>query len=181
MSGRRDLVPFAGLRATHPPSAACQLDAYFPEYTAGEWRLIALQERERVDLLNDFDPLDYPEPPKRHQPSGKGSTPAAIPHEPTAVELSMDPLKKIAPRTYIEALCGEVPDARGWMCCPLPDHDDTSPSFQVLATHWRCFGCNRGGSVIDFAAALWGIVPRGGGYLEIRRRLLADLGIGGPV
>lgn len=171
--------PFAELRAAHPPATACQLDAHFPEYTDGEWRLLALEARDRIERLNDSDLiLDYV-PPKRHQPSGKGSTPAATSRKPSAVEFSIgDPLKNIAPRTYIEALCGEVPDARGRMRCPLPGHDDTTPSCQVLATHWRCFGCQRGGSVIDFATHLWGIEPRGEGYIEIRRRLLGDFGIG---
>lgn len=34
-------------------------------------------------------------------------------------------------------------------CCPF--HDDRSPSFKVWEDgHWWCFGCNEGGSVIDF-------------------------------
>jgi len=43
--------------------------------------------------------------------------------------------------------------------CPLPGHEDRSPSFTVyLATNsWYCFGaCQRGGDVVDLAAAAWG-------------------------
>ena len=77
---------------------------------------------------------------------------------------------------YVEALTGEVVPANGMMRCPLPDHDDHTPSFQVLSSHWRCFGCNRGGSVIDFAAALYGVErPRGRAYWRLRDRILEAL------
>jgi DNA primase len=38
--------------------------------------------------------------------------------------------------------------------CPL--HDDTHPSFFVYPDdqRWWCFGCNRGGDIIDFAQAM---------------------------
>lgn len=37
--------------------------------------------------------------------------------------------------------------------CPLPDHEDSTPSFTVYpkTRSWYCFGCNRGGDVIDYA------------------------------
>lgn len=37
--------------------------------------------------------------------------------------------------------------------CPLPDHDDGSPSFVVYpdAGGWYCFGCHRGGDVFTLA------------------------------
>lgn len=48
------------------------------------------------------------------------------------------------------------------MLCPLPNHDDTKPSFSVTLTDtgdakantWHCFGCNSSGSIIDLAAIL---------------------------
>ena len=39
--------------------------------------------------------------------------------------------------------------------CPLPDHEDRTPSFYCYSNgsgfydSWWCFGCNRGGDVID--------------------------------
>jgi len=40
--------------------------------------------------------------------------------------------------------------------CPLPDHEDSTPSFYCYANEhagffdsWRCYGCNRGGDVVD--------------------------------
>jgi hypothetical protein len=41
--------------------------------------------------------------------------------------------------------------------CPLPDHLDRSPSFTVYAGDrgWFCFGCQRGGDVIELARYAW--------------------------
>ncbi len=43
--------------------------------------------------------------------------------------------------------------------CPLPDHEDRSPSFAVNTEKnvWFCHGCLRGGDVVDLARAAWGI------------------------
>lgn len=41
--------------------------------------------------------------------------------------------------------------------CPFPDHDDKTPSFSVTPIWYKCFGCGRGGDVIDFAQKYLGI------------------------
>lgn len=44
--------------------------------------------------------------------------------------------------------------------CPLPDHDDGSPSFTVYADNgrgWTCFGCGRGGDAVHLYALARGI------------------------
>jgi hypothetical protein len=34
--------------------------------------------------------------------------------------------------------------------CPLPDHEDKTPSFYIYPPgRWWCYGCNRGGDVVD--------------------------------
>lgn len=40
----------------------------------------------------------------------------------------------------------------GSASCPLPDHADKNPSFQIFTpgTRWQCFGCHRFGGSIDF-------------------------------
>jgi hypothetical protein len=88
---------------------------------------------------------------------------------------SFDPLKSIAPVVYVQALTGEEVPRNGYLCCPLPDHEDEHPSFQVLDSHRRCFGCNRGGGIIDLGAALYGIQPRGRGYWELRDLIIEAL------
>lgn len=42
--------------------------------------------------------------------------------------------------------------------CPLPDHEDRSPSFTVYPGDggWFCYGCLRGGDVIELARFAWG-------------------------
>jgi DNA primase len=43
--------------------------------------------------------------------------------------------------------------------CPLPDHEERTPSFTVHPERnfWYCFGaCQRGGDVIDLARYAWG-------------------------
>jgi CHC2 zinc finger len=44
--------------------------------------------------------------------------------------------------------------------CPLPDHDERTPSFVVWADNergWHCFGCDEGGDVVDLARLAWRI------------------------
>lgn len=37
-----------------------------------------------------------------------------------------------------------------WCCCPLPAHDEETPSFHIDGAVWHCFGCQRGGDVFEF-------------------------------
>lgn len=83
-----------------------------------------------------------------------------------------DVLLTIDPPTYFEALTGEEVPPNGMVRCPL--HEDRTPSCKVYpdaARGWHCFGCQRGGTIIDLGAGLYGIAPRGAGFLELRRRL----------
>jgi len=47
--------------------------------------------------------------------------------------------------------------------CPLPDHEDRTPSFYCYPSadgfydSWWCFGCSRGGDVVDLFAAMEGL------------------------
>jgi hypothetical protein len=42
--------------------------------------------------------------------------------------------------------------------CPLPDHEDKTPSFTLYpeTESFFCFGCLRGGDVVDLARLAWG-------------------------
>jgi hypothetical protein len=93
-------------------------------------------------------------------------------------DLRDDVLDTIPPSEYVEALTGESVPHSGVIRCPLPGHDDRTPSFQVYrdpGRGWYCFGCHRGGSAIDLASYLTGIEPRGDGYQEIRRIIAENL------
>jgi hypothetical protein len=83
-----------------------------------------------------------------------------------------DPLHAIPPAVYFEVLLGLAPNRDDKVVCPF--HPDTDPSLHLYADAargWSCYGCRRGGSIIDLGAELWGIEPRGAGFHEIRRRL----------
>jgi len=43
--------------------------------------------------------------------------------------------------------------------CPLPDHDEKTPSFTVYPGDrgWYCYGCLRGGDVVDLGRLAWGL------------------------
>jgi CHC2 zinc finger len=82
------------------------------------------------------------------------------------------PIEEIARRyTELEPLGG-----RAWFYgrCPLPDHDDRDPSFFIYPPgRWWCYGCNRGGDVIDLEF-------RCGGYAELWEAMIAlkeDFGV----
>lgn len=58
------------------------------------------------------------------------------------------PVEEVARRhTELESLGG-----RAWFTgrCPLPDHEDKTPSFYIYPPgRWWCYGCSRGGDVVD--------------------------------
>jgi CHC2 zinc finger len=86
-----------------------------------------------------------------------------------------EPLLSIPAPVYVEALAGLIPGRDGKVACPF--HEDRTPSLHVYEGDggWYCFGCGRGGSVIDFAAELFGIEPRGEGFRQLRERIAARL------
>jgi hypothetical protein len=63
-------------------------------------------------------------------------------------------------------------------CCPLPDHEDKTPSFVVYLSSdgWWCYGCNRGGDVVDLARLAWGYPDDGRGAAEAAAFLLMEFG-----
>ena len=80
-------------------------------------------------------------------------------------------LKGIEARSYVEAIAGiEVTEGRQ-ICCPLPDHNDKTPSFAIKDTRWRCFGCGESGTIYDLASIIWGIPSSGRGFKELQERL----------
>ena len=46
--------------------------------------------------------------------------------------------------------------------CPLPDHEDKTPSFAANPEKnvWYCHGCHRGGDVVALARLAWGYTER---------------------
>lgn len=51
---------------------------------------------------------------------------------------------------------GFTPNRAGFICCPF--HHEKTPSLKIFPdNHWHCFGCGKGGSVIDFVMELFGL------------------------
>jgi diadenosine tetraphosphatase ApaH/serine/threonine PP2A family protein phosphatase len=89
-----------------------------------------------------------------------------------------DVLDDIPPAEYVQALTWTEVPSHGMICCPLPDHDERTPSFRAYedpARGWFCFGCGRGGSIYDLGAALWGMSTRGPAFHDLRRELARAL------
>ena len=65
----------------------------------------------------------------------------------------LDPLRQIPIRDVAIRLGVQLRSGNS-LRCPFPDHDDRRPSFSFFpgTNSCRCFGCGRGGSVIDFVA-----------------------------
>jgi len=81
-------------------------------------------------------------------------------------------LRAIPTAEYVRVLTGREPDRAGKVLCPF--HSERTPSMQLYEDgSFYCFGrgCGRGGTLIDFAAHLWGITPRGEGFVELCGRL----------
>lgn len=135
---------------------------------------------ERVEMRS-FDAREIvgglPDPPTAKRPTATVAQ--------TSTARGHDSLLTIPASTYVPSLTGRPAGRDGKVRCPFhADGQERTPSLQVYDDPdrgWVCFGaCDRGGSIIDFGALLWGIEPRGRGYHEIRRRLAVGLGIAIP-
>lgn len=64
---------------------------------------------------------------------------------------------RLSCRDVLHALGFPAPRIGHLMRCPLPGHDDSSPSFKLVGvgeTGFRCFGCNAHGGCLDLPVAL---------------------------
>ena len=71
--------------------------------------------------------------------------------------VSIDDLKtSISIETVIESYGIKIPSSRMNIPCPLPDHKDWTPSFSINKAHnlFKCFGCNKWWSQVDFIQAM---------------------------
>lgn len=85
-------------------------------------------------------------------------------------------LEGIDAADYVFRLIGAEPNRAGYVHCPLPDHDDRTPSFHCRDTRWRCYGCNERGSIYDLAGILWDLPRSGREFRLIHERLLEVFG-----
>lgn len=91
-----------------------------------------------------------------------------------------DELLTIEPAVYVEKLTPDhvIVPRSGMIRCPFPAHEDRNRSMKVYVEPERgvwCFGCQRGGSIYDFAAALWGYETRGDSFTLLRQQIAEAL------
>jgi len=132
------------------------------------WR----KQRRDADRLNHY----------LNEGPGRGSPSQAPHHPPRSGEVRRlrpptddHPVRAVGLRAAFAVLTGETVPRSGMVRCPSSDHEDRTPSCRVTSDVFHCFGCGRGGSIVDLASLLWGIEPRGAGYFEILERLEAEL------
>jgi CHC2 zinc finger len=122
-----------------------------------------LQPWRRVSAERLLDGL--PDPPTRESRR-------LAPAERRAVE-DLEALREIPPPVYVQVLTGLAPGRDGKVSCPFHGEDRT-PSlhvYEVPADGWYCYGCQRGGSIYDLGAEVFGLSTRGRDFVELRRRL----------
>jgi len=70
----------------------------------------------------------------------------------------------------------KLPNA-GMARCPLPHHEDSTPSFEVRGGgfRWICYGCNQSGGAIDLVKSFHGMT-----FLEAKYWLTEKSGLGNP-
>ncbi len=70
-----------------------------------------------------------------------------------------DALLALPAEHYARMLAGLEASRAGKITCSF-HRGDTTPSLQLYDDgSWYCFGCQRGGTIYDFAAALWAPAP----------------------
>lgn len=86
-----------------------------------------------------------------------------------------DPLRRIPASEYLPLIAGvEVPSS-GRCRCPMPDHEDERPSAKAYGIRWVCFSCGASGTIIDVAAAVYGLPASGPDYWRVRDRIVEAL------
>lgn len=117
------------------------------------------------------------------------------PHPPrTASRRAPEPLARLSvtnPRTEQADEALRSPDARDWLPrltgqelvaddrarCPLhADGQERTPSLKAYPNgSWYCYACHQGGSIFDFAAALWDTDTHGVAFVQLRAQLARKL------
>ena len=101
-----------------------------------------------------------------------------VARSPRVIDTTSDALLALPATEYVPALLGRELGRDGKTTCPWhAGGAERTPSLHCFpdGRGWFCWPCDRGGTIIDFGALLYGIEPRGRGYHDIRRRLAADL------
>lgn len=71
--------------------------------------------------------------------------------------MNAEQIKQAVPMNKAVEFYGFNPNRSGYICCPF--HREDTPSLKIYPDNrgWYCFGCNRGGDVIDFVRSLYNL------------------------
>lgn len=147
-------IPLADLRAEIETAQELALDvAGVPGDSRGvaelqlEGLVAELERRRRLYAVRAADPLRPAWPRRDTDLKARVETvKAAWPIERFCVDVLGIPLKQYGRDSFVGS-------------CPLPGHDDRSPSFHVTPSKGLafCFSCNRGGDVIKLTGYVLGL------------------------
>jgi hypothetical protein len=171
-TARSGLDPFEDYNralAPYSPSYRCLVDAHGSEVSAGCSRVLRLEYEDRAAAYT-AEPVDD-EPRNRRSPHHGTATSTSTGSDPVEFDHD-DPLRRIPAAEYLPVIAGVEVLSSGRVRCPMPDHPDEHPSAKVYGTRWRCFSCGAGGSIIDVAAAIYGIGTTGSDYWRLRDRIV---------
>jgi RepB DNA-primase from phage plasmid/CHC2 zinc finger len=143
-------------------------------------RAVVLQslDTDRVYELRDL--IRGLDDPPGHQPEVRPRAVAAVHHRSAPEADGVHAVLRAIPTAeYVQRLTGLEPNREGKVSCPW--HEDRTPSLHCYPEgEWCCFGCRRGGTIYDFAGAVWGIETKGRAFVELRARLADEFGISPP-
>ncbi len=113
-------------------------------------------------------PATNPRSPTARRSSRPAASPSATVTSPFRITRTQPGKPRL--QTPLDLRCVRPPVSSGL-------HDDRHPSLQLYDDgSWYCFGaCRRGGTIYDFAAALWLTSTKGRAFIELRNRLAAEL------
>ena len=71
--------------------------------------------------------------------------------------MNAEQIKQMVTMKKVAEFYGFNPNRAGYICCPF--HGEDTPSLKIYSDNrgWYCFGCNRGGDVIDFVRSLYNL------------------------
>jgi hypothetical protein len=80
-------------------------------------------------------------------------------------------IRELIPMDKAARFYGFEPTRSGFICCPF--HHEKTASLKLYESGWKCFGCGKGGSVIDFVMELYEI-----NFTQAVVRLNSDFSLG---
>lgn len=90
------------------------------------------------------------------------------------VDVFQDVRRLVSTRSAAEYY-GLTANRAGYICCPF--HSERTPSLKLFPDGgWKCFGCGKSGSSIDFVMELFGLSP-----LEALQKLNQDFNLALPL